>query len=71
MFILLSNAAFCYYYYFFCIVVNDIMFCFVIYPSIAVLNIHLKQCTRLLIGNENLQSETIDAKNGPLKLLLK
>ena len=41
----------------FCIVVNDILFCFVIYPSIAVLNIHLKQCTRLLIGNENLKSE--------------
>ena len=44
--------------FFFCIVVNDILFCFVIYPSIAVLNIHLKQCTRLLIGNENLKSES-------------
>ena len=44
--------------FFFCIDVNDILFCFVIYPSIAVLNIHLKQCTRLLIGNENLKSES-------------
>ena len=33
------------------------MFCFVIYPSIAVLSIHLKPCTRLLTGNENLKSE--------------
>ena len=41
---------------FFCIVVNDILFCFVIYPSIDVSNIHSKQCTRLLIGNENLKT---------------
>ena len=49
MTILSPNAAFrC--SFFFCIVVNDILFCF--YLSIAVLSIHLKPCTRLLIGNE-------------------